>query len=432
MVSRNMLEISANPFYPHVSHFDSGTGIAACEFPVFNSLQFFCYKFFGYAKWYGRFINLLVSSIGLWFFYCLARRLLRDEPAALAAMLFLAASIWFNYSRRNMPDTFAVSLGLMAVEVGWRYLENGKTWALAAFFVLCSAGLLSKMPAACNLPILLIPMFFVENLPKNRKIWLFSAGFVAVALMSAWYFWWVPYLETIGEKLTWPETFQNGWRQIMGQYAPRTWKQFWQVSFHGEFVFWLAVAGLVFVFLKKNWPLLAAVAGWAVVSFAFMLKAGFIFSTHDYYTVPIVPMMAVLAGNAFSLLHFPKKKWALLAIAVAAGTVSAQKQIKWYDRTEDYDFALNKLESLADQVIPKGDKIVVNDYKLSPVLLFWAHRHGTIVENTDIHKYRWLSGKADQGATFAIINKRTLPDSLPFEVALDDPDFRIYKLHKSD
>lgn len=92
MVSRNMLEISANPFYPHVDHSDEPGGIAACEFPVFNSLQFFGYKIFGYAQWYGRFINLIVSSFGLWFFFCLARRILKDETAALAAMLFLATS----------------------------------------------------------------------------------------------------------------------------------------------------------------------------------------------------------------------------------------------------------------------------------------------------------------------------------------------------
>ena len=174
------------------------------------------------------------------------------------------------------------------------------------------------------------------------------------------------------------------------------------------------------------------VIGWAFVSFIFMLKAGFVFSTHDYYTIPLAPVMAILAAYTFSAIKFPYKNWVILGIALITGYVSGSRQIKWYNQTNPYDLALNKLESISDKVIPKDARIVVNDVDFCPVMMFWSHRRGVILNDNRIKLPRWLSGKADQGATFAIINKRTLTDSLPFEVALDDPDFRIYKLHKSD
>ncbi len=432
MVSRNMLEISPNPFWPHIDHaIDRSDGLAACEFPVFNGLQFLAFKTFGYAKWYGRFINLCVSSLGLWFFFCLARRLLKNEAAALAAMLFLATSIWFNFSRRNMPDTFALSLALMAAEIGWRFLEKGGGWRLALFFALCTAGLLSKMPAACALPVLAAPVIFNEKLSKSRKISLVSVGLVAAGLMAAWYFWWVPHLETIGLKLTWPETFANGWKQITGEFAGRTWKQFWHNAFQSEFVWWLSVAGLAFSFWRKNWPLVAVTGIWAAVSAIFILKAGFIFSTHDYYTVPLAPVMAILAANAFSALSFSKKDWLIIAVALAAAGVSAKKQLDWFSKPTAADLSLNRLEGLVDQVVPKGAPVVANDYNFSPTIMFWAHRRGLTLDNGSIVKPGWLSGKCDQGIDWCIVSKHILSDSLPFAVALDDAEFRIYRLRKT-
>lgn len=431
MVSRNMLEVGPNPFFPKVDNSENSNGIAACEFPVFNALQFGAFKLFGYAKWYGRFINLVVSTIALWFFFQISRRILKDDYLALAAMVFLATSIWYSFSRRNMPDTFALSLCIISVEFGYRYLEKGKWLNLSLFFLFCTAGLLSKMPAACVLPLLIPPMFLNKNIDFLHKKLLFSASTLAVFIMCLWYFWWVPYLEEIGAKLTWPETFASGWQQVFYQFREKTIWQFKVIMFQGEFVFWLSCIGLFYALIKKQTQLLLPVLAWLVVSMVFILKAGFIFSTHDYYTVPLVPMMAILAAYAFSILKAAIRNYLMIPVLLGVCFFSIKRQTIWYNTVPPYDMSLNRLEALVDSVVPKNAKVVANDIGFSPVIMFWSHRKGVLLDNNQIKLPGYLSGKADQGATYAIVSKFNLKDSLPFEVALDDIDFRIYKLHKT-
>src|ERR1017187_10683118 len=69
MVSRNFYEIDANIFYPRVDMAGEKTGITGTEFPLFNYLIYLVAKVFGLADWYGRLINLIISSLGIYWFY---------------------------------------------------------------------------------------------------------------------------------------------------------------------------------------------------------------------------------------------------------------------------------------------------------------------------------------------------------------------------
>ena len=105
MVSRNFLEIDNNILYPRIDIAGEKTGITGMEFPLLNYSIYVLAEIFGYQHWYGRLINLFISSIGLWLFYKLIL-LYFTERIAIYSTIILTVSIWFQFSRKIMPDTF--------------------------------------------------------------------------------------------------------------------------------------------------------------------------------------------------------------------------------------------------------------------------------------------------------------------------------------
>ena len=66
MVSRNFYETDARIWLPKVDMAGEKSGITGMEFPLFNYLIYLMSLLFGYTHWYGRLINLVISSAGIW------------------------------------------------------------------------------------------------------------------------------------------------------------------------------------------------------------------------------------------------------------------------------------------------------------------------------------------------------------------------------
>ncbi|MDZ4751162.1 MAG: hypothetical protein SGI87_06065, partial [Flavobacteriales bacterium] len=110
MVARNLVEVENNPLYPRADQFGGDkTGIFGSEFPLLQEGIVLLSSVFGYDHWYGRLINLIVTSFGIYFFYLLLLTIL-PERAAFYSGIMLLTSLWFMFGRKIMPDTFSVSL----------------------------------------------------------------------------------------------------------------------------------------------------------------------------------------------------------------------------------------------------------------------------------------------------------------------------------
>ena len=113
MVSRNFYIDGLDLLHPTVDFAGERTGIVGSEFPLFNLFIYLFNEAFSYEHWYGRLINLIVSSIGVYFFYRIVKTI-QSQKIALTASLILSCSMWFSYSRKIMPDTFSTSIMLIA------------------------------------------------------------------------------------------------------------------------------------------------------------------------------------------------------------------------------------------------------------------------------------------------------------------------------
>ncbi len=123
MVARNFIEVDNNIFYPRIDIAGEKTGITGMEFPLLNYLIYLVSLIFGYEHWYGRLINLIVSSIGIFFFFKFVKKYF-DHRIAFSSTIILLVSIWFSYSRKIMPDTFAMSFIIAGIYYGSNYLDK--------------------------------------------------------------------------------------------------------------------------------------------------------------------------------------------------------------------------------------------------------------------------------------------------------------------
>ena len=429
MVARNFYETSPAIFLPRVDFAGDKTGITGMEFPLLNYLIYLVSLLAGFDHWYGRLINLTVTSIGIYFFYLLLRKWL-DERTAFFSTLVLLSSIWFNYARKIMPDTFSMALVFIGLYAGIRYLEEGKWVHLGTFGILITLGILSKLPSLCIVPVLLFPLLD-RTVPVKRKWGMVVMGSVSAALVSAWYFYWVPYL--VRQYGFWHfymgNSFSQGWHEIL-DHLPDTAKNFYFSSLYSYIGFAAFLAGICLAFVKKEKKITRALVLLTLVFVTFIIKAGFNFPHHNYYIIPYVPVMATVTGYLISRINVRWAKYGLISILIVEGIINQQHDF----RIKPENLYLLEMEAKADQVSQREDLIVING-GISPVDIYFTHRKGWTCQNEDLIGGTVLNEVASRGCRYFFLNKNRLKGDLPelsYRVIFDDKDLRIYDLRPPD
>ncbi len=420
MVTRNFLETDANILYPRMDMSGNREGIIASEFPLFNYLIFLIAGIFGFELWYGRLINLVISSLGIWYFYRLSLFLFNKAIASNATVILLS-SIWFAFSRKIMPDTFSVSLVITGLYFCYKYIMDGKAYWLILYIILSAAGVLSKLPSILYLGLLLIPLISPQVL-KKRKILLLVAGILISGSGFLWYFIWVPHLiSEYGNMLYIPVSLGVGIRELI-DYWPGTLEKFYFTSFY-SFIAFAAFLGGVLLMVRNRMKLLAGITGISfILLLVFMLKAGRIFSQHNYYIIPFTPVMALCAGYALSLL---RKRWTVLILAlIVLEGIANQYQDFFIKDSELYKL---ELEAIADLVSTRDDLIIINGGG-NPQELYFSHRKGWTVNNPTLSDTSKLQGLIRDGAQYLFVNQSGFTDSLRYPVLYDGMHYRVYGL----
>jgi hypothetical protein len=397
MVARNFVSDGPDLLHPRIDMAGDLTGIIGSEFPFFNLLIWAVASLFGYEHWYGRLINLVVSSIGGLYFYGLVERLL-GHRVAFNAFMALSVSIFFSFSRKIMPDVFSMSLMMTGIYLGHRYWTDGRWYRLALCFVAISLALLSKIPSATLLAAAPLLLLRYREQP-GRTAHLMVALAVAVLLASLWYFTWVPHLiDTYGYRLYFPKTLIEGMLEI----APHWLKvldrfEFSALESHAAFLCF--VLGLVFMVKLRNRLLLVAFGLVSAVFLFFTLKTGAVFPLHNYYIIPYVPMMALLAGYGIS--HLPQRWGVVLLLVVSVEAIANQHQDFFIKPNERYRLSL---EEIVEKHIPKGDLIIINGGP-SPMDIYYADRKGWSIDRHAEVSGEQISELRRRGARFLIINR---------------------------
>ena len=422
MYARNFLEVDNNILYARVDMAGELSGITAKEFPLYNYLIYLVSLVFGWQDWYGRLINLVISSFGSYYFY-LAIKKFFGEKYAFAATIILMASIWFSYSRKIMPDTFSMSLAIAGLYFGITYLYSGGYTRLLLYMTLGTLGVLSKIPSVFIFVVLLIP-FFNRNLLAGRKAWFFTASAILLGINAIWYLYWVP--EVVGTYgfVHYPERgFLEGARQIIGDPGGALYRFYWNgLNTYAALVAF--VGGLIMAIIRKQKEILVLFLLLFAVFFIFILKAGSSFIQHNYYMIPFAPVMAFVAGYFLSGL---KWKWVytLLLIAISAEGIANQQHEFFIPKKELYKM---ELESIADSVSNRNDLVAISGGH-NPQQLYFAHRKGWALNDEEIDEKSEVQEYMNRGAKYLFINKNSgIQNFDACSVVYEDEHYIVYAL----
>jgi 4-amino-4-deoxy-L-arabinose transferase-like glycosyltransferase len=424
MVARNFAEVDANILYPRIDIAGEKTGITGMEFPFLNYLVYLVSGIFGYQHWYGRLLNLIVSTAGVFYFYKLIRKYFEEKMAFLSAII-LITSLWFMYSRKIMPDTFAVSMVITGMYYGSEFLQQKRMLlSLMLFSLFLSLGLLSKLPAISLL--FLLPVFlFQTGVPRRMKAIFVVASFLSLLLPFAWYFYWVPKL--VQEYGFWHffmgKSIGEGIHDILAE-LPLVFEQFYfnALKFIGFAMF---VVGIVMAILKKQQLILAIFSLGFLGFLGIIFKSGSTFAHHSYYMVPFVPVMALVAANGLITLPGKRTAWIILLLIGLEGVANQAHDF----RIRPESSALLSLENDLDKVSGRGDLIMINS-GMVPTPMYFAHRKGWVDFNERIGDTAYIHQLQNLGLKNIVVLKKTFGTeiNLPYTIVLNNENYCIYKV----
>lgn len=399
MVARNYFEGNTSFWYPMVDETSGGTGIIGMEFPLMYYIQGKLGVLFGFHAGIGRLLNVLISTLGLAYFFALVRRF-ASEKTAFYATLLLMVSCFFMYSRKVMPDTEALAVYLIGIYYFFEALRFGRWKDMVLSFMMLSLGLLLKISV---LPLLAFVVFaYVKTSNEPKKPVVFLIPFLSLIPACIWYFIWNPYLaQHFGSWYNLGGGLMDGGRAFLE--SPFLLLQ--QFVFH-PFVSYLAFGLCLYGVIRLakhgvSWAWKISLPLFLVLFSGYALKSGVIFLTHEYYILPAVPLLAILGGYAISTLG--KYAWVLM-LCISIEAIGNQL----------YDFKLNSSEAyklglgqVAKRYIPTDALVAINGNS-NPQELYLLGRKGWNLSDETLRQKAMVNELTGKGCSYLVINKRTL------------------------
>jgi hypothetical protein len=425
MIARNFYERDANIFFPTVDVGGEKTGIVGCEFPILNYLVYIISVPFGFEHWYGRLIVLVFSSLGIYFFHRTISKYF-GERAAFSASIVLLVSLWFSYSRKNIPDVFAVSIGIMSLFYATEYLERGRLAHLLTFFVAGLIACLSKILVAVLLTVLIF-LIVDRKIHFNRKVWVTLSSTVIFAAVCGWYFYWVPYLNnTFGleNHFFMGLSFGEGYTIMMNNLS-QVLKRFYDtpLKYTGSAALLISIVAMI---TKKNWLALACFFIPFICFAVILVKTGASIVGDHYYILTIIPAMAFLVGVG---LNYIPNKTVVAALLVVISVENIGNQIHDFQIRQPLA-ALGGLEKIMDSVSARTDLIAINAGVDNPTAMYFAHRRGWVVSNETIVEETFQNEIKSKGCKFILAAKKLYGNPVTnLPVVYETDDFKIYRLN---
>jgi 4-amino-4-deoxy-L-arabinose transferase-like glycosyltransferase len=299
-ISRNFIKEGFTPFYPK---FDSLYALNSygeknvnryffAEFPLYNIIAHPLYLLFGVKESLLRLVSAFFSSASAIVLFFLVKKYSSTTVAYLSALFWAVVPFNIYYGRVTMPDPLHVFLSILALLLATIWLEK-KTYLFSLF-----AG------SVLALAILTKPYGIILELP------------IAVLILTSW-----------GREIkkNWPQILVFGflslapyllWKWHIDHYPEGQFGTDWlfnstNIRFTGAFFRWiiferlnkliLGAGGFVLFFIglicpkeKKEWFFYLS---WltALAIFICVIATGNV--THDYYQLPLVPILIILASK---------------------------------------------------------------------------------------------------------------------------------------
>lgn len=355
MVTRNFVRLGVDLLHPRFDDFSdtSGHGLfnpqgyRFVEFPIFNMIHYslFIIRPFGSLEYWGRMTSILAALTSGTLLFFIVRRRTNPVIGLLSAFFYLLLPFNIYFTRVILPDPLMVTLFLAALNFNDLKRKN-----LTLFFG--------------SLAILVKPIAIFFLLPVYlSNFWL---GLLMLAPFGLWRLW----------SHRFPEGIPASIWLLNGNH----------IRFRPAFFRWLFGERIAVLILGKwgLWPFLhgafSTLGGfgpWIISALLYL----FTFATgnvqHDYYQIPIIPIVAILlALGSWHLWYITSRTW--LNRVVLIFSLIIMFGLSWYDIKGLFQVnngSILTAGEAADKLLPK-DALIVATYNGDTAFLYATKRRG--------------------------------------------------------
>ena len=402
-VARNFVKDKWDFFKPRIDNMSplhpqtpNNERLFMVEPPVYNTVVAVVYKLFRIEIKYARLVSIIFSLGSLIFLYLIVSCFLDEKTALLSAFFFAVLPYNVFYSRVVLPEPMIVFLTLGMFWFAIKWLKTDSVVYYLLFLVLSALSFTQKtFPLFFLLPLsYLFLRKFRLGVFKQKKLYLWAL--ISLLPLCLWRWWVGQFPEGIPANL-W--LFNQGGIRFKGAFF------YWIFAKRiGELIlgFWgiaLFVLGLVLKPEKEglffySWLL-------SVFIYISVFAAGNV--THDYYQIPLIPILAVFLGKGANFLLFERSKMfgkflgPLLVIFCSLFMFA----FSWYEVRGFYNIqsGVDLAGAAVDELVPKDSLVLTGDSNDASLLYNtnrwgWTGGYASAFPNTQetIEKIKDLGG----------------------------------------
>lgn len=348
------------------------------EFPIYNLAVSGIWLGTGISEPVARFVSILFSLVSVVFLFLLTREFSSNTFALLTAAVFAFLPFNIYYSTVIMPEPMLI-FTMLGTLYFFKIWQDSKTFVkdiiLGFLSIIFFALALLLKPAAV---FLLIPIIYLVYKKEGIRVWK-SKKFIIFLIVSV-----LPFLAWRVVALAHPEGIPR-WRWLLNTSG---------IRFKGAFFYWLVqdrlgrliltlpgfglfILGLVAKPFKKEqlffYFFLISMAVYVIV-----FAQGNV--THDYYQVPLLPVLAIfVAKGIYFLTTFGKNLASKSAgILLALFLLILMFGLGWREVRNLFNIsnpAIVEAGKLADLILPKDAKVIA-PYGGDTAFLYQTNRYG--------------------------------------------------------
>jgi hypothetical protein len=371
-VTRNFYKLGLDIFHPRYDDFSdvSGRGLINpegyrfVEFPLYNIFHFILAKSFPFKslEYWGRIVTILSALTSSWLIYQIVRRHISETAGFLSAFFYLFLPFNIYFTRVILPDPLMVTLYLASLYFFDIWIINRKSYLL---FLVALFG---------SLAVLVKPVAIFFLLPVTWWFWKkYKFDVFKNPLFYALHF---TFLIPFGIWRLWEHRFPQGipaslWL-LNGDHI-RFKPAFWRWLFGeriGKMI--LGVWGIIPFF--EGLMSTTYFTSWAVSAFLYLAVFAMGNVRHDYYQIPVIPVVCILLGIGLSKLFTKSISHALFGIFAVVMMLG----MSWYDLRGNFNvnnWEIVEAGKRVDQITPK-DAVVVAPYNGDTAFLYQTNRRG--------------------------------------------------------
>lgn len=345
------------------------------EFPIYSGVVALVYLAQNNVEViYGRQVSVFFSLCSIVFLYLLVKKFLGVRIALLSALFFGFLPYNIYFSRVFLPEPMMIFASLAGLYFFVRFLERENIINFALTVLFLNVALLTK-PYMLHL---LIPMSYLsyhyQGIRAFRNNKLYLLGLLSVAPLLAWRTWMAQFPEGIP---SWNWMFNGN-----------------NIRYKGAFVHWiigerlgreiLTVAGffltILGTFLKPKPHQTYFFHWWLFAAFLYVVILARGNVEHDYYQIPLVPILVVMMARGVDFLIFESGRWMLrlLVIPTTIFLVLLTFAFGWYQIRGFYQINNGEIMQAGDvarEILPKDAKVIA-PYGRNTALLYQLDRPG--------------------------------------------------------